>query len=76
MNLFHEDKVMGEIEDKALWCPVSVLPTETRLVLVTLEDDSEKWVEPGWYTVDGFYDLRQEPFDGNIVAWMKFPEPY
>jgi hypothetical protein len=45
-------------------------------VLITLEDDVERWVEPGWYTVDGFFDLRQEPFEGQVLAWMKFPEPY
>ena len=67
---------MAEIEDKALWRPVEVEPAEAEFVLVTLAEDDERWVEPGWYILGRWCDINRLDFEQEVVAWMGFPEPY
>lgn len=76
MDIHHEGTKVAEIEDFALWSPVYEQPEADVFVLLTLEEEGDRWVEPGCYTGGRFLDIHRVPFREKIVAWMKFPEAY
>jgi hypothetical protein len=52
------------------------LPQDDTFVLLTLEEDGNRWVEPGWYHSQRFTDIHRVPFQEKILAWMAFPKAY
>jgi hypothetical protein len=52
------------------------LPQDDTFVLLTLEEDGNRWVEPGWYHDARFTDIHRGAFAERIVAWMAFPKAY
>lgn len=76
MDIYHGEKKVADIEDMALWRPVSVEPQEAEFILVTLSEDDERWVEPGWYILGKWCDINRLDFEQEVVAWMPFPDPY
>lgn len=80
MDILHDGKKIADLEDFGLWHTAGV-PDEPSFVLVTLEADGDRWVEPGWYggyfgdTIE-FRDIHRNAFEEKVVAWMPFPSPY
>lgn len=68
-------KKAADIEDKALWAPPDPLPPPMTFVLVTVQEDDERWVEPAWVVDGQWCDMYSEPLGLEVIGWCKFPEP-
>lgn len=83
MDIIHNGVKVADLEDFGLWY-TGTAPTEPMFVLVTLQADGERWVEPGWYGGEMFLDdlgecfrdIHRNVFEEEVVAWMPFPGPF
>lgn len=76
MDINHNGKKVAELEDFALWKPLTEVPGDGDFVLLTLDEEGDRWVEPGCYVNGRFLDIHRAPFRETIVAWVKFPDAF
>lgn len=76
MDIVHNGVTVAELDDFSVWRPAWQEPEEGAFVLLTLEEEGDRWVEPGQWVDKRFVDIHRGPFREKIVAWVKFPEAY